>query len=263
MWAGYFPGWIGFLTNGKVNAYGWTDCKLAFYSWFFFRQYSSALLTMMTIEKFIALYFPFKTKSICTVRTAKWASGSAGVFFALGNIFWFFVVKTVSSNGGRIVFCTFTDYYFPFALTWIKIDSVIYSYFPLATMGVCNSAIIYKFIKAKMAAKRGGTESTNQALSNSAMRGTAILLSVTITFLILTVPTNIILTQNFSTVDYLEPFLYFLVCLNHSINGFLYCIVGTRFRKELIATLCCNRKRLLDTEGGTSMATSVTSVKSG
>ena len=263
LWAGYFPGWLSYLTNGEVNAYAWTKCGLVFFCWYFFRHYSSSLLTMMTVEKFIALYFPFKTKSVCTVRTAKWATGIAGVFYALVNIFWFFVVKVETSNEGKITFCYFREYYIPYALHVTKIDATLYAYLPFATMGLCNMAIIYKFVKAKLAAKRGGTESTNQALSSAAMRGTAILITVTITFLILTVPTNIILSISIQTHPLLSPFLYFLVCLNHSINGFLYCIVGTRFRKELFATLCCNRKKLLDTESGKSNATSLTNVKSG
>ena len=263
LWAGYFPGWLSYLTNGAVNAYAWTKCGLVFFCWYFFRHYSSALLTMMTVEKFIALYFPLKTKSICTVKTAKWASGIAGVFYALINIFWFFVVNVETLNEARVTFCRFKDFYVPYSWYVTKIDATLYAYLPFATMGLCNVAIIYKFVKAQLAAKRGGTESTNQALSSAAMRGTAILITVTMTFLILTVPTNIILSISLQTHPLLSPFLYFLVCLNHSINGFLYCIVGTRFRKELIATLCCNRIKLYDTEGGTSKATSVTSVKSG
>ena len=146
------------------------------------------------------------------------------------------------------------------ALHMAKVDATLYSYLPFAIMGLANTAIIYKFVQAKLASKRGGTESTNQALGNAAMRGTAILITVTMTFLILTVPTNIVFAISLRVHPLLSPILYTLVTLNHSINGFLYCIVGTRFRKELIATLRCNRKQFHDTEGRKSMATSVTSV---
>ena len=53
---------------------------------------------MMSIEKFIALYFPFKTRNICTVKTAKWASGIAFVVFCLLNSFLFFVGE--ATRGG-------------------------------------------------------------------------------------------------------------------------------------------------------------------
>ena len=54
-------------------------------------------------------------------------------------------------------------------LIYNKLDSFLYSFAPFVVMGLTNIAIIYKFMKAKMALKRG-TESTNQALSKSAMR---------------------------------------------------------------------------------------------
>ena len=252
---------ISLSSNGAINAWGWTDCKLGYFLWYLLRQYSSTLLTMMTIEKLIALYFPLKTKSICTVKTAKWATGIAFVFFFLTNFYWFFVIRARRSEEDQVLNCLYDDYYLQhIALHMAKVDATLYSYMPFAIMGLANTAIIYKFVKAKLAAKRDGTESTNQALGSAAVRGTAILITVTMTFLILTLPTNIVFAITIRAHPLLAPILYTLVTLNHSINGFLYCIVGTRFRKELIATLCCNRKQFHDTEGGKSMATSVTSV---
>ena len=59
-------------------------------------------------------------------------------------------------------------------------DGVLYSFIPFAMMGLTNIAI-YKFIQAKLTNKRHGkTKSINQALANVAMRGTAILITVTI-----------------------------------------------------------------------------------
>ena len=126
-----------------------------------------------------------------------------------------------------------------FYVNWERIDGVLYSFGPFAIMGLTNIAIIYKFIQAKMASKHGGTESTNQALNNVAMRGTAIWITVTVTFIILTAPAQITFAITLKFHPLLEPFLYFAVALNHSINGFLYMIVGSKFRKELSATLRC------------------------
>ena len=110
-----------------------------------------------------------------------------------------------------------------------------------------NTVIISKFIRAKLASVHGGTESTIQALNNAAIRGTAILITVTMNF-ILTAPVNIVVqvTSNINADIHplLCPFLYFFVGLNHSINGLLYCIVGFQFKKELMIVLCCNRKEI-------------------
>ena len=256
LWTGYFPAWIGTITRQAVNAYGWTDCKLAYFCWYFFRQYSSALLVMMSIEKFIALYFPFKTRDICTVKTAKWASGIAFVIFFFLNIFWFFVVKEKRDIGARNSACVYEEFFWKYVLTFSNLNSVLYSYGPFAIMGFTNTAIIYKFVRAKLASKHGGTESTNQALSNVAMRGTAILITVTMAFIILTGPANIISGITVNIHPLLLPFLYLGVGLNHSINGLLYCIVGSQFRKELMETLRCNRRQIQRDNSGTSKSTS-------
>ena len=197
---------------------------------------------MMSVEKCSALYFPFKSRNICTVRTAKWATGiSCVVYFAI-NFFWFFVVKQQKGDvGARNVTCVYENFFAQFVLLYSKIDGVLYSFGPFAIMGLTNIAVIYKFVQAKLASKHGETESTNQALSNATMRGTAILITVTMIFIVLTGPANIILaTAVFVDIHpLLVSFLYIGVALNHSINGLLYTIVGSKFRKELIDMLRC------------------------
>ena len=71
---GVFVGWVGQLTRWTVNMTAWTDCKPGFFWHEFAAQYSSMLLAVMSIEKLVALYFPFKAKSYCTVGTAKWVT---------------------------------------------------------------------------------------------------------------------------------------------------------------------------------------------
>ena len=49
------------------------------------------LLVLMSIEKCFAVYFPLKSKSICTVKTAGWVSGIVGVILAGYNSMELFV----------------------------------------------------------------------------------------------------------------------------------------------------------------------------
>ena len=48
----------------------------------------------MSVEKFIALYFSLKVRSICTVKTAKWVTGIAFLLYALFNSQFFFTAKS-------------------------------------------------------------------------------------------------------------------------------------------------------------------------
>ena len=106
----------------------------------------------MSIEKSIVVYFPLKTKNICTVRTAKWACLVAPIIFAAFNSQWFFIVENRSN------YCYNTKVSGGYILTYNQIDSALYSFGPFAIMGLTNISIIYKFIKAKMAAVGGHTQ---------------------------------------------------------------------------------------------------------
>ena len=148
---------------------------------------------MMSVEKCIVVYFPLKTKNICTVKTAKWACLVAAIIYAAFDGQYFFIIK--SYQDVDYVDCGYTGVSDEYIATYFRIDSALYSFAPFAIMGCTNLGIIYKFIKAKIATKRG-TESTNQVLSKSAMRGTAILIAVSLTFIILTGPSSIYYNNN-------------------------------------------------------------------
>ena len=234
--------WIFYLTNYTVNPFLWTDCKLGYFCWYFFNQYSSILLVMMSVEKCIVVYFPLKVRNICTVKTAKWACLVAAIVFFAFHCQWFFIIENQSN------YCWYVEDSQWYIIIFNRIDSVIYSFAPFAIMGLTNIALIYKFMKAKMVLKRG-TESTNQALSKSAMRGTAILITVSLTFIILTGPAAIY----YSLVkDSTDPIIYLTLhlpkTLNHGINSVMYCIVGSKFRQELME-LICFRKKFSDRSG--------------
>ena len=71
LWSGALRRLVQPLTRGAVDPFVWTDCKFGYFLIYFGYDYSSALLIIISVEKFIALYFPLRTKTICTVRVAK------------------------------------------------------------------------------------------------------------------------------------------------------------------------------------------------
>ena len=239
LWTGGFVHWVSYLTKWRQDPAVWTGCKIYDFLYFFCRHYSSGLLVFMSIEKFFALYFPLKSKLICTVKTAKWVCGISAVLYGAYNSPLIVLSKRVEMYG--YVYCDLSECYWSiFRLT----DSVLYSFGPFFIMIIMNSAIIIKFILAKRRSAQGSTESTSQAMSKAATRGTAMLVTVSVTFMLLTGPLAIgtALEMQF------HPMVQILVFtipqyLNHSINGVLYCVVGTRFRKELTNVLCCCKFR--------------------
>ena len=235
--------WISNFTRREVDPFKWTDCKFTYFCWYYFHHFSSAILIIMSVEKCFALYFPLKTKSVCTVKTARWLSGATALILAAFNAQFFFIVER-NKTGGRLR-CNYINVPDSYILTYNRIDSSLYTFAPFAIMGITNLAIIYKFVKAKIfTARNGDTSSTAQALSKSSMKGVVTLVTVSVTFILLTGPSSVVFSITHYPHEIVVGVVTVLSTANHAINGVLYCIVGTRFRRELVNTLCCRKRKL-------------------
>ena len=105
LWFGTFFELYFITDRWNADPFTLTDCKLAFL-YYFFQHFSSALLVIMSVEKVCALYFPFKTKTICTVKIAKRVTLITFViFFAYDFQFFFIFNKTF--EGGQY-YCMFS-----------------------------------------------------------------------------------------------------------------------------------------------------------
>ena len=183
-------------------------------------------------EMFCCL-FSSKIKTVCTVRTAKWATGIVGIILTAYNSIKFFATESRFSKlyGGH-------DCAYNFDINVVKaldaVDSVLYSFGPFIIMFLTNFVIVFKFMRAKC--QSSSTESTNQALVKVATRGTAMVVTVSVTFLLLT-SLSAVCDALLKVIPLQDDPIYFIFriftqYLNHSINGVLYCIVETKFRKD-------------------------------
>ena len=248
LWTGSLVKWIAFLSRNAINIRTWTDCKLYYFLFFFGRHYSSMLLVLMSVEKCFVIYFPLKSRTVCTVKTAKYATGFVGVVLAGYDIQYLIVCEATVDKNNCVCGMTHVD---------MSVDSVLYSFLPFILMFLTNFAIVFKFIGAKCTSNQSNsTESTNQALVKSATRGTAMVVTVSATFLLLTAPTALSgALHSWYWLDSLPLYRMltnFMQYLNHSINGILYCVVGSKFRAELFNILC-RKKNLPGTSGSDSV----------
>ena len=125
-------------------------------------------------------------------------------------------------------------------------DSILYSFGPFTLMFITNFAICLKLMKAKWN-QNNSSQSTHQALAKSAARGTVMVVTVSVTFLILTAPTAVYAAVihyfRLNDVPFYRDFMNLMQYLNHSINGVLYCFVGLKFRMELVKIFNRKQKR--------------------
>ena len=92
-------GWLNILTHNRIVPQHWTKCKLSIFLWHFLASYSSALLAIMSVEKCYALYYPLKSKTVCTVKTAKWVCSISAVLYFAYHFPLIIFFSTVYSQG--------------------------------------------------------------------------------------------------------------------------------------------------------------------
>ena len=231
LWLGPVNTWIYFYTKGQVDIYSTTNCKLGYFLYHFFMAYPSTLLVILSIEKFIALYFPFRAKSICTLPAARRVSIATALLFIAFDSQYFYIVDLRNDNGVKYCHNVHAPQKY-FSILLFTFTPIVHSFAPFIIMLLANFAIIYKFMAAKY---KGGM--TGKALSKSATRGTAMLLTVSFAFIILTGPIAFITVFRIIHPPYLPTCALLLEYVNHAINSVLYCISGSRFRNELKMTV--------------------------
>lgn len=176
--------------------------------------------------------------------------------------------------------CTSLDGFTKLVALWPWVDAIIYSLLPLVALSVLNSLIICSVYRAKRrrcslvatgstktASASAATDSPYRTIPATTGRGgggggatgvataagardaerlTVMLLAVSFTFLITTLPSCVVLIimSHHSSGRSLDTTLSVLVAqtvgellmyANHSINFYLYCATGCKFRHQLVA----------------------------
>ena len=252
LWCGATMNTVLYITRGAVNPRTWTHCGFASFLFHFSLTYSSALLIVMVVEKCFVLYFPFKAKVICTVRTAKIVCLVLAVLYAIFNGQFFFITNLHTFSNGQKE-CLYSGAPGSYVQILMNVIAILYSFAPFVIMILGNGAILCKFMVVKWKSRNASFESTNQALNKTEVSSVFMLVTISFAFFILTGPKAIAVHINKKIPLMVHVILFALYYLNHGINSVLYCISGSRFRKKLIQTLSCGKNNSNSSMNSTSM----------
>lgn len=236
------------------------------------------VLVLFTVDRFVAVSFPLQKSRVCVPRRAKIA---CAVVFALCvaknlHVFWTrgaeYVRRGVllTNCGKPEPYKNFESRYRPWmALTLISI-------LPSCILLFCNCVIIWKLAKSgnrrvqmRKPTASSQTSTTTVDRSKTFRQTTMMCLSASFVFLVCVIPSIVILIvkqywsgMRHDAYEVAKAVNNQLAYLNHSINFFLYCLTGQKFRSELVSMLVQVRRsiRLSDADGlSTSPRNTVTS----
>lgn len=261
LYIGLLRMWIG---NFSIDVQDTSNymCKIVNFLGFVSSHTSVWLIIAVTIERFIAVKCPLRAPRICTVNRARFVVlGIVTIICGINaHIFWTVELKQ-TQNGYE---CEASEVYSKDIWPWV--DAAIYSFVPFGIITVLNSLIIRQVLYARRkrsmmqhsqaSAKynKSTKQSHNRRSNESNKKLTIMLLTVSCTFLLTTLPMNALqivsaIIGNVTGKRYAQVMLgrtivELLMYMNHSINFFLYCATGRKFRLQVRELLCkCSEYR--------------------
>ncbi|KAK2141836.1 hypothetical protein LSH36_1034g00003 [Paralvinella palmiformis] len=236
------------LIGTDIRALSSGGCKLFFWTYRFAKTGSSWMVVMISFERFVAVWFPMKSKFITTERNVYIAMAVLYGVFAVFFGYWCSWADRVIDGS-----CVINSRPAGFEIqseVFLVFGLVLYSFGPSFFLVIVNILIVYKLIRIrKSISPISNTQSFSRCTKTAvSSRTTIMLLSVAISFVVLVTPNAVAHIVSFvrrkpifETTDpvivYLRAFVQLLEQLNHSINFALYVLCSKRFRDGLLIIL--------------------------
>ncbi|KAK2179413.1 hypothetical protein NP493_492g02000 [Ridgeia piscesae] len=247
LYTGLLRQWLIIYKDFDIRKVAAATCKLHTFLLYALNQYQAWLLVIVTIERLIAVFLPHQSKRLCT-RPAAAASVAVSALVIGGlnaHFFWTNQYIRLQYSGDRkYAYCMPIDpkYAHFMRAIWPWIDFIAFSMLPFAILVSSNIAILLRMLYSHYL-RRNSMHTHGNFVKMTSM--TAILITVTFCFFVTTAPISIYLiitdTLREDSTSVSEGGLRMvwvvfnlLTYTNNTINFLLYCVSGSRFRRELI-----------------------------
>ena len=260
LYAGLLRRWVMHVFDVDFRTLHSLTCKL--HTWFVysFIIVSAWLLTFMTVERTLSVWRPHHVSLLCTRTKAAVIVVSIVVTSLLVNSHLLYGVDLVAVAGGSgngtdsVCYGPDEEYMYFFDAVWSWVDLTLSSLIPFAVLLLGNCLILWKVSLSDRAARYLGSVRLNDAVQRrkktSSMTITLVVLSVI--FFLTTSPICVYNIIEHYVEDSVEgdplgmgrlrlawAVVNILMYINSTVNFYLYCLSGAKFRKELKRCLCC------------------------
>ncbi|KAL8560859.1 hypothetical protein ACOMHN_063249 [Nucella lapillus] len=245
LYTGLLREWVRYVFHVDVRLWHLVVCKLQ--TWFLYSTNTSSawLVTSVTAQRTMAVLWPHRMRMVCTVRKT-WIAVAVVVLSAF--LFHLHLVVGMEMFEGKR--CNYRPglygYFFMKIFTWL--DMCVSSLLPLVCLIVCDVILSVTLFQAGYSLRAGSQpNSIDDARRKTASKTTVMILALSFTFLMLTMPASVFIiwvNQVFQDLMQTEkgPALlelmiavtYLLWYSNSAVNFLLYCMTGTRFRKAFL-----------------------------
>ncbi|XP_021368428.1 growth hormone secretagogue receptor type 1-like [Mizuhopecten yessoensis] len=239
--------WIRLITGFELLHISNASCKTFIFTIQFSLHFSAWLIVAVTIERFLAVWFPLRANRMCSLSRAKFVTFMIALTFALVNVYLFWTAELLTDpsrpEGSQDIcaayaYKNFVCNVFP----WVNL--LLYSFLPFVILLVFNSLIVVSLVRNKGIFSN---MTKDDRVARYRHRRLAItLLVISFVWIVTTLPRSVygLVKGKPGSLDELgyqvlgKVICFVLMYINHSINFFLYCLTGQRFRMEFVKFMC-------------------------
>ena len=226
------PIWLDVEFDISLSDASPVTCKLYPLASYVFSQFSPWIIVLVAVERLIVVFVPHKAHLLLTRRRVATSIAVTGCTLVVANlhVLWMLTYNDTEERCAN----RWRDVYWQVRVFPI-LNAVLSSFLPATMLAVSNVLILVKIARER-----------RHVSGQRPMRRTGIttmLVTASVVFVVTTVPVQIFyLTYRnlkHEVAEIAGKYVYLLVCINYVINFLLYCISGSRFRREVIVMLTC------------------------
>ncbi|KAH3836759.1 FMRFamide receptor-like [Dreissena polymorpha] len=249
LYSGLLRQWLIYLFDTDVRNLSEAGCKINVWLVYSSLDFSAWILIVLTLERVVSTWMPHRARTLCTKKTAFAFIIAVGVFI-LGinsHILYGIGYKITQDENYYPIEnkCIEIDrnYAYFFENVWPWIDLCVYCAVPFVVIVIGNALILFKVLNSQ---KKSKSTIASRLAKKSSMP--AMLFTLNIVFLLSTLPVSIYTIgqaywpkdlddYKMAKLDFWWAVVNMLMYTNNSLNFLLYCLSGTKFRREVIRLL--------------------------
>lgn len=258
LFSGIIPEWMEACDIVKFKELSPGTCRLEKIVFYTSADTAIWILVAFTCDRFIAVCFPFRKSRWCTRRRAIIASATlcAIAFVKNMHVFWTRGAQ-YDSDGTFVKNCGYpTPAYKHFERNirpWLVF--VLVTLIPFLLILFFNLGIVYKLLTSARVKDIGKPSDNRYSQTTLMCIGVSLLFFVTITPSVVMYIGRTGWDKTYTdSYQVAKAVTNVVVYLNHSLNFFVYCMSGKRFRREFAKLCFCLKLR----EGSTGLSTAYT-----